>query len=73
MHYLQEMNIMGVDKTYLDLVGDIKNDLLAAKSNDSARKNIESALREISTKYGVGAANKAIDSYKLETLGFKKL
>ena len=63
---------MGVEKTYLDLVQIIKGEVGNAKSNPAARKAIETALSEISTKYGTGAANKAIDSYKLESLGLKK-
>lgn len=64
--------LMAVEKTYLDLVGDIKGQMGAAKSDAGARKSIETSLKEISTKYGTGAANKAIDQNKLETLGFKK-
>ncbi|HOM95932.1 MAG TPA: hypothetical protein P5140_06570 [Methanofastidiosum sp.] len=63
---------MGVEKTYLDLVDIIKSEMGDAKSNAASRKTIESALKEISTKYGVGAASKAYDSCKLDSLGMSK-
>lgn len=62
---------MAIEKTYLDLVEVIKSELGDAK-NPSSRKTIESALAEISTKYGVGAAHKAYDTCKLEPLGISK-
>ncbi|KYC46302.1 MAG: hypothetical protein APG12_01603 [Candidatus Methanofastidiosum methylothiophilum] len=63
---------MGRDKTYLDLVDLIKEEMGDAKTNATTRKTIESALAEISTKYGVGAAHKAYDACKLEALGIAK-
>ncbi len=63
---------MGVEKTYLDLVDVIKSGMGDAKSNVASRNTIESALKEISTKYGVGAAAKAYDSCKLDSIGISK-
>ena len=63
---------MARDKTYVDLMDEIKAEIGSVKSNPAARKTVETALAEISTKYGVGAANKAYDSMKLSTLGFNK-
>lgn len=60
---------MGRDMTYLDLVDVINEE--RGETSDS-KKSIESALTEISTKYGVGAAQKAYDACKLEPLKIKK-
>jgi hypothetical protein len=63
---------MAIQKTYLDLVEVIKSQMGDAKTNSATRKNIDSALAEISTKYGIGAAHKAYDSCKLESFGIQK-
>ena len=54
---------MARDKTYSDLLDDIK------ETKDKAI--IEKSLDEISSKYGIGAANKAIGTCGLEKLGIK--
>lgn len=60
---------MGRDMTYLDLMDAIK-----AERGDTpdSKKQIKKYLDEISSKYGVGAAQKAYDSCKLEGLGIEK-
>jgi hypothetical protein len=63
---------MAIQKTYLDLVEVIKSQMGDVKTNATSRNTIESALAEISTKYGVGAAHKAYDSCKLESFGIQK-
>ncbi|MFA5559105.1 MAG: hypothetical protein WDA59_06600 [Methanofastidiosum sp.] len=63
---------MGVEKTYLDLLEIIREEMGDAKGNPAKRKTIDSALAEISTKYGVGAANKAFDTCKLESCGITR-
>lgn len=63
---------MGTEKTYLDLLEVIRGEMGDAKTNPATRKTIESALAEISTKYGVGAANKAFDACQLEPHGISR-
>ncbi len=63
---------MARDKTYVDLMDEIRGEIGSVKSNPSSRKTVETALAEISTKYGIGAAHKAYDSLKLSSLGFNK-
>ncbi|HII95115.1 MAG TPA: hypothetical protein HA367_05210 [Candidatus Methanofastidiosum sp.] len=63
---------MGIEKTYLDLLEIIREEMGDAKSNPATRKTIDSALAEISTKYGVGAANKAFDACKLDSCGIAR-
>ena len=62
---------MAIEKTYLDLLEVIREEIGDVK-NPATRKTIESALAEISTKYGVGAANKAFDACKLEPHGISR-
>ncbi|MEN6378396.1 MAG: hypothetical protein ABFD15_02290 [Methanofastidiosum sp.] len=63
---------MGTEKTYLDLLEIIREEMGDAKSNPATRKTIDSALAEISTKYGVGAVNKAFDACKLDSCGIAR-
>lgn len=60
---------LGRDKTYLDLLDSIRGE---RGDTAESKKAIESDLAEIATKYGIGAAQKAYDACKLESLKIKK-
>ncbi len=60
---------MAIEKTYLDLLEVIRAE--RADTSES-KKTIDSALAEISTKYGIGAAHKAYGACNLDSLGVNK-